>query len=79
VKLAAGYLIERAGIRRGERHGAVGISSRHALSLVHHGGGTSAALLELARHVRDTVFVRFGVRLVPEPVFIGFGGGEALG
>jgi UDP-N-acetylmuramate dehydrogenase len=74
VKLAAGWLVERAGFAKGSRRGAVGVSSRHALALVHHGGGTSAALLALAREVRDRVRARFGVTLVPEPVFLGFGG-----
>jgi UDP-N-acetylmuramate dehydrogenase len=71
VKLAAGWLIERAGLTKGYRQGPVGISSRHALALVHHGGGSTAQLLALARHVRDTVAARFGVRLVPEPVLLG--------
>jgi len=71
VKLAAGWLIERAGIAKGFRQGPVGISSRHALALVHHGAGTTADLLALARHVRDAVAARFGVRLVPEPVLLG--------
>jgi UDP-N-acetylmuramate dehydrogenase len=71
VKLAAGWLIERAGIARGYRRGPVGISSRHALALVHHGGGRTADLLALAREVRDRVQDRFGIRLLPEPVLLG--------
>ena len=71
VKLAAGWLIEKAGIKKGERHGPVGISSAHALALVHHGGGSTRALLALARTVRDRVQARFGVTLVPEPVILG--------
>jgi len=71
VKLAAGWLIEKAGISKGFRQGPVGISSRHALALVHHGGGRTQDLLALARLVRDTVAVRFGVRLVPEPTLLG--------
>ncbi len=71
VKLAAGWLIERAGVTKGFRMGAVGISSRHALALVHHGGGTTADLVRLALHVRAAVKDRFGVALVPEPVFLG--------
>jgi UDP-N-acetylmuramate dehydrogenase len=71
VKLAAAWLIERAGISRGLRRGAVGVSSRHCLALVHHGGGSTAELLGLAREVRAAVEVRFGVRLVPEPVVLG--------
>jgi UDP-N-acetylmuramate dehydrogenase len=71
VKLAAGWLIEHAGIRRGLRMGPVGVSPHHALALIHHGGGTAKELLRLAVHVRDTVANRFGVTLVPEPVFLG--------
>jgi UDP-N-acetylmuramate dehydrogenase len=70
VKLSAGWLIERAGIGKGLRRGAVGISTRHALALVHHGGGTTADLVALAREVRAAVASRFGVTLEPEPVFV---------
>jgi UDP-N-acetylmuramate dehydrogenase len=73
VKLAAAWLIERAGARKGERRGAFAISSRHALALVHHGGGNSAELVAFARELRDRVHAQFGVELVPEPVFLGFG------
>ena len=71
VKLAAGWLVERAGVRRGLRMGPVGVSSRHALALIHHGGGSTADLIRLAVHVRDTVALRFGITLQPEPVFLG--------
>jgi UDP-N-acetylmuramate dehydrogenase len=71
VKLAAGWLIERAGLQRGMRRGTVGISSAHALALVHHGGGTTTELLDLARDVRDRVEGHFGVRLQPEPTLLG--------
>jgi len=73
VKLSAGWLIERAGIRKGHRRGAVGVSTAHALALVHHGGGSTAALLELAREVGDAVHARFGMTLLPEPTMIGIG------
>lgn len=73
VKLAAGWLIERAGFARGERWGAVGLSSAHALALVHHGGGTTRALVALARRIQQGVEERFGVRLEPEPMFINVG------
>jgi UDP-N-acetylmuramate dehydrogenase len=71
VKLAAGWLIERSGMTRGLRRGTVGISSAHALALVHHGGGRTADLLALAREVRAAVDDRFGVWLAPEPVILG--------
>jgi UDP-N-acetylmuramate dehydrogenase len=78
VKLAAGWLIEHAGLSKGFRMGPVGISSRHALALVHHGGGSTADLLRLALHVRATVFDCFGVDLRPEPVFLGLTWPETL-
>ncbi|HVR64889.1 MAG TPA: UDP-N-acetylmuramate dehydrogenase [Polyangia bacterium] len=71
VKLSAGWLIEHAGIARGLRDGAVGVSTKHALALVHHGGGTTAALLALAARVRRAVADRFAVTLVPEPILLG--------
>ncbi|HEX6242858.1 MAG TPA: UDP-N-acetylenolpyruvoylglucosamine reductase, partial [Polyangiales bacterium] len=68
IKLAAGFLIERAGIQRGMRRGAVGVSTRHALCLVHHGGGHTSDLLDFAREIQDRVEARFGLRLELEPV-----------
>jgi UDP-N-acetylmuramate dehydrogenase len=71
VKLAAGWLIERAGIVKGLRDGHVGVSSAHALALVHHGGGTSRELLALAERVCRAVREAFGVELEREPVLLG--------
>jgi UDP-N-acetylmuramate dehydrogenase len=72
VKLSAAWLIERSGTQKDERRGPVGISSRHCLALVHHGGGTTQALLELADEVQQRVRACFGVQLDPEPVRLGF-------
>ncbi|HWI71401.1 MAG TPA: hypothetical protein VNT55_05570 [Baekduia sp.] len=47
------------------------ISSKHVLALTNRGHGTTAQLLALAREIEDGVQARFGVRLVPEPVFVG--------
>lgn len=74
TKLAAGWLIERAGIAKGTRLGRAGVSTKHALALVHHGGGTTAELMQLAARVRAAVKARFGVTLVPEPTLWGFDG-----
>jgi UDP-N-acetylmuramate dehydrogenase len=49
----------------------VGVSSAHALALVHHGGGSTAALLELAQEVGDAVHAQFAMTLLPEPTMIG--------
>jgi len=78
VKLSAGWLIERAGMVKGTRRGNVGISSKHALGLVHHGGGSATELVALAREVVAAVRHKFGVTLVPEPVLLGFGAGEGV-
>jgi len=71
VKLSAGWLIEHAGVRRGERFGQVGVSTAHALCLVHHGGGTTAELLGLAARIEAAVRHTFDVTLTREPVLWG--------
>ncbi|HTV24151.1 MAG TPA: UDP-N-acetylmuramate dehydrogenase, partial [Polyangiaceae bacterium] len=72
-KVPAAWLIEQAGFRRGQRFGAVGISSRHALALVCHAGATARQLVDAAHHIRSGVARAFGVVLAPEPRFFGFG------
>jgi len=72
VKIPAAWLIEQCAYRKGLRRGGVGISSRHSLALVHHGGATTEELVALAREVRGAVRDRFGIDLKPEPTFLGF-------
>ena len=67
TKLAAAWLIERAGFHKGLRHGNVGLSSRHTLAIVNRGGGTAREVLELVTRIRAGVWRRFGVALQPEP------------
>jgi UDP-N-acetylmuramate dehydrogenase len=71
VKLAAAWLIERAGFRRGYRDGPVGLSTRHTLAIVAHDGAQARDVVRLARAIQAAVERRFGVRLTPEPVFWG--------
>jgi UDP-N-acetylmuramate dehydrogenase len=71
VKLSAAWLIERAGLSRGDGEGPVGLSTNHTLAIVNRGGATARQVAAFARHVRDRVAERFGVRLVPEPVLLG--------
>ncbi|MCJ7756045.1 MAG: hypothetical protein MUP13_15895, partial [Thermoanaerobaculales bacterium] len=42
------------------------------LALTNRGTATTAALLALAREIRDGVQKTFGITLRPEPVFLGF-------
>lgn len=67
VKLAAAWLIERSGIDKGDRRGAFGVSTKHALALVHHGGGRTADLLAFADEIARRVEDRFGIALQREP------------
>jgi UDP-N-acetylmuramate dehydrogenase len=71
TKLSAAWLIERAGLRKGEQRGGVGLSTRHALALVNR-GGTAAEMVAFAGEIRRRVADAFGVVLHPEPVFLGF-------
>lgn len=68
-KLAAGWLIDQCGFK-GFDDGPVGVYDKQALVLVHRGGGSGAALLNLAHRIADAVQGRFGVRIEPEPVIL---------
>jgi UDP-N-acetylmuramate dehydrogenase len=71
IKTSAAWLIQHAGFARGHGDGRVGISSKHTLALVNRGGASAAELVALAREIAAGVRERFGVELVPEPVFVG--------
>jgi UDP-N-acetylmuramate dehydrogenase len=71
TKLSAAWLIERAGLERGHRLGNAGISTNHTLAIVNLGGAAAREIVALARQVRARVRDRFGITLVPEPVFVG--------
>ena len=72
VKVPAAWLIERAGFGRGYSPGdGVRISAKHTLALVNSGSATTAALMALARDIRDGVRDAFGVSLAPEPDLVG--------
>jgi UDP-N-acetylmuramate dehydrogenase len=72
VKTSAAWLIERAGIPRGFAMGPAAVSNKHTLALTNRGGAKAQDIVRLAREIRQRVEDRFGVRLVPEPVFVGF-------
>ena len=72
IKLSAAWLIEQSGLQRGHRSGdgtgPVGLSTKHTLAIVNHGGATSAQVLAFADHVCGRVRTACGVMLEREPV-----------
>ena len=76
VKTAAAWLIEQAGFSKGYSLGPAGLSTKHTLALVNKGGAKAGDILRLASEIRLRVFDKFGVKLIPEPVFLGFEGGS---
>jgi UDP-N-acetylmuramate dehydrogenase len=73
VKLAAGWLVERAGFGKGypDDIAPCRLSTKHALALTNRGSATTEDVLALARIVRDGVRGVFGITLKPEPFLVG--------
>jgi len=73
VKLAAGWLVERAGFSKGYpgNDAPARLSTKHALAVTNRGKATTADVIALARAVRDGVRTTFGIELTPEPILIG--------
>ena len=64
-KLAAGWLIDRAGMK-GHRAGNVGVHERQALVIVNHGGATGGEVIAFARTVQARVREKFGIEIDTE-------------
>lgn len=75
VKTSAAWLIDHAGFHRGyalTQTSRAGLSSRHTLALVNRAGASAQEVADLAEHIQQGVLRRFGIRLVIEPVVVGF-------
>jgi UDP-N-acetylmuramate dehydrogenase len=72
VKVPAAWLLENAGFPKGTVMGNAGTSRNHALALINRGGATAAEIILLKNAITEAVHTRFGIKLVPEPVFLGF-------
>jgi UDP-N-acetylmuramate dehydrogenase len=71
-KISAAWLVENSGFKKGYMLGRAGISSKHALALINRGTATAAEIITLEDEIQATVERVWGVRLEPEPVFVGF-------
>ena len=71
VKISAAWLIENAGMHKGDEVGGARISTKHVLALTNSGDATAADIAELARRARDQVRERFGITLEAEVNLIG--------
>ncbi len=71
-KVSAAWLVENSGFTKGYIKGHAGISSKHALALVNRGDASAAEILALRDEIQQRVEQKWGVRLEPEPVLVGF-------
>ncbi|MEL6389144.1 MAG: UDP-N-acetylmuramate dehydrogenase [Bacteroidota bacterium] len=70
VKVPAGWLIDRSGLR-GYRRGDVGTHERQALVLVNYGEPDGSRIIELANYIQEKVFDQFRIAIEPEVNLIG--------
>ena len=71
-KVPAAWLVEHSGFSKGTTRGPVGISRKHALAIVNRGGATAADVIALKNEIQQRVCDTFGIKLIPEPVMVGF-------
>lgn len=71
VKISAAWLMEHAGVHKGDAHSGARISTKHVLALTNTGNATAADIASLAKEARDKVHSVFGITLEAEVNLIG--------
>lgn len=72
IKIPAAWLIENAGFHKGFKLGNAGISTKHTLAIVNLGNADAKEIISLKKEIQTRVLQKFGIELIPEPVFVGF-------
>lgn len=71
VKTSAAWLMEHAGIFKGEKLAGAQISNKHVLALTNSGDARAEDIVELAKKARAAVFEKFGIKLQAEVQLVG--------
>ena len=65
MKIAAGWMIEKAGYK-GYRKGDAGVYNKQALVLINHGNASGQEILNLAKEIQNKIYIKFKIKLEPE-------------
>ncbi|TRZ85435.1 MAG: UDP-N-acetylmuramate dehydrogenase [Streptomycetaceae bacterium] len=71
VKVSAAWLMEHAGVHKGDSVSGARISSKHVLALTNSGTATASDIAALAKEAREKVLSTFGIELIPEVNLVG--------
>jgi UDP-N-acetylmuramate dehydrogenase len=71
VKTSAAWLMEHAGVSKGDQLAGAQISPKHVLALSNAGDATAKDLIELARSAQEKVRAKFGIVLQSEVQLVG--------
>jgi UDP-N-acetylmuramate dehydrogenase len=65
-KLAAGWLIDKCGLKGYQTQNGAAVHDKQALVIVNNNAKSGKAIAELAEHVANTVITKFNIKLEPE-------------
>jgi UDP-N-acetylmuramate dehydrogenase len=71
IKTSAAWLMEHAGVKKGDVLNGAKISDLHVLALTNAGDATATDIVLLARSARTKVMEKYGITLEPEVTLVG--------